>query len=118
MNSLNLEADVTEAQHRGSYPTVDVQENRTPNRLSVTPSCPLAPQYRKPVLGPNKYPAETPTLLRTLTAQLDPWEVDLVNFLRLGGTRANTRKKGKRAQEFAEKLCAVRPSVIWVFFIT
>ena len=107
--SLRLVPQVAEALRSGLRTIIDRKRNKLLKWPVVTPS------KFEPAPDPNKDPVETSTLPRILTAQLEPWEVDLVNFLHVCGTGANIRQKGNRAQEFVGRLDAVRRSVLQVF---
>ena len=110
MKTLIVAAELPKAQHSGLRMAADGQGNRT---LELGGQ-PLIPQNCQPMPDP----AETPALSKTLTAQLEPWEVDLANFLPVSGAGKNIRWKGRRAQEFVKKLDVVRRSALQVFSIT
>ena len=135
MNALSDAADTVEDKRRKLHATTDDRGKRTsrrpfvasrsqqPRRTDTFPQrspdptsgkaerqpSPM-PQNNQRTPGPVKQPSQASAFSEASTTQLEPWEMDLVAFLR--GCRIGTEAKleGKKAQEFVDKLDAVRYS--------
>lgn len=135
MNVLNDMADAIEVSRRELYATATDQDKGTSvvlrgrivtggQQLRTTDNPPLPsgstgeevegqsmmPQNSQRVQGPVKQPPHTSGFPETFTVDLEPWEVDLVTFLRKCKTGIRVELEGERAQEFADELDAVRHS--------
>ena len=125
LNALNDAADVAEVGHRGSYGTTSDQEERIhiPSRryttnggrhLLASNTLPLRGDSIGeevegwPFTPQDTQRVQTSAIPETSTALLESWEVDLVAFLDTNKTVTEAELEGKKAQEFADKLDAVR----------
>ena len=67
---------------------------------------------------PVKQPSQNSAFSKASMTQLEPWETDLVAFLHMRRTEAGAKLEGKKAQEFVDKLDAVRHSGTQVYLVS
>ena len=134
MGALNGAADAVEVRPRKLHATTDDQGKRTPRRQFVAFKRYAANRGKRPrrsnilphqsdstgegVKGQPpiqqnslaRQPSQTSVFPETSTIQAEPWEDDLIDFLRACKTGTGVNLEGKKAQEFVDKLDAVRHS--------
>lgn len=91
-------------------PAADTLPPRSDSTGEEVEGRPPVPQNTQSILGPVRQPSQTPAFPETPAASLEFWEVDLAAFLDASKIGTEFRSEGNKAQEFVEKLDAVRHS--------
>ena len=142
MTALNDAADTVEVKRRKLQATTDDRGKRTSRRPSIAfwsqqsrrmdvlsqrsdstsdkveRRPPPIPQNNQRTPGPVKQSSQTSAFSEASTTQLEPWEMNLVTFLRACRIGTEAKLEEKKAQEFVDKLDAVRYSGKQVYLIS